>query len=138
MDKRWWVSTDVEEQGGDGSVVGDMDHAQVIRQVALSGAHEEQPFLETKKHAAQRRWAKNQSMCVDSLRSKVTEKQISNCDRSPRGRQDGGVESSETGKSHGQGNGPVHHTEHLVRKRLEGENKTVSKLHLESRSEVTC
>ena len=42
------MSTDVEEQGGDGSVVGDMDHAQVVRQVALSGAHEEQPFLETK------------------------------------------------------------------------------------------
>ena len=67
----------------------------------------------------------------------MTEKQISNGDRSPGGRQDGGVESSEAGKSHGQGNGPVHHTKHLVRKRLEGEDKNSVKLRLESRSEVT-
>lgn len=40
--KRW---TDIEEQGGDGSVAVDVDHAQVVRQVALSGAHEEQPFV---------------------------------------------------------------------------------------------
>lgn len=36
--------TDVEEQGGDGSVAVDVDHGQVVGQVALSRAHEEQPF----------------------------------------------------------------------------------------------
>lgn len=42
------LKTDVEEQGRDGSVAVDMDHAQGVGQVALSGAHEEQPF-ETQK-----------------------------------------------------------------------------------------
>lgn len=35
--------TNVEEQCRDGGVAVDMDHAQVVGQVALSGAHEEQP-----------------------------------------------------------------------------------------------
>lgn len=47
--------TDVEEQGGDGSVAVDVDHAQGVGQVALSGAHEEQP-LETQKYATERWW----------------------------------------------------------------------------------
>lgn len=38
--------TDVEEQRRDGGVAVDMDHAQVVRQVTLSGAHEEEPFDE--------------------------------------------------------------------------------------------
>lgn len=36
--------TDVEEQRRNRSVAVDMDHAQVVGQVALSGAHEEEPF----------------------------------------------------------------------------------------------
>lgn len=40
------MKTDVEEQGRDGGVAADMDHAQEVWQVAFSGAHEEQP-LET-------------------------------------------------------------------------------------------
>lgn len=36
--------TDVEEQGGDGSVAVDVDHAQEVGQVAFSGAHEEEPL----------------------------------------------------------------------------------------------
>ena len=40
---------------------------------------------------------------------------------SPGGSQDGGVESSEAGESHSEGNGPVHDPEHLVCKRLERE-----------------
>lgn len=40
------METDVEEQGRDGGVAVDMDHAQEVGQVAFSGAHEEQP-LET-------------------------------------------------------------------------------------------
>lgn len=38
--------TDVEEQCRNGSVAVDVDHAQVVGQVALSGAHEEEPFEE--------------------------------------------------------------------------------------------
>lgn len=37
------MGTDIEEQGRDGGVAGDVNHAQVVWQVALSGAHEEQP-----------------------------------------------------------------------------------------------
>lgn len=40
--------TDVEEEGRNGSVAMDVDHAQEVRQVSLSGAHEEQPVHEKK------------------------------------------------------------------------------------------
>lgn len=42
--------------------------------------------------------------------------------RSPGRGQNGGVESSEAGESHSQGDRPVHHTKHLVCKRLERED----------------
>lgn len=35
--------TDIEEQGRDGGEAGDVDHAQVVWQMPLSWAHEEQP-----------------------------------------------------------------------------------------------
>lgn len=35
--------TDVEEEGGNGSVALDVDHAQVVGKVALPGTDEEQP-----------------------------------------------------------------------------------------------
>lgn len=38
------MDTDVEEQGRDGGVAVDVDHAQEVGQVALSGAHKEQPL----------------------------------------------------------------------------------------------
>lgn len=41
--------TDVEEQRRNGGVAVDMDHAEVVGQVALSGAHEEEPFDEQTK-----------------------------------------------------------------------------------------
>lgn len=37
------MGTDIEEQGRDGGEACDVNHAQIIWQVALSGAHEEQP-----------------------------------------------------------------------------------------------
>ena len=46
--KRKTKLTDVEEQRRDGRVAVHMDHAQEVGQVALPGAHEEQP-LETQK-----------------------------------------------------------------------------------------
>lgn len=42
--------TDVEEQGRNGGVAVDVDHAQVVGQVALSGAHKKQPFDTKKKN----------------------------------------------------------------------------------------
>lgn len=42
--------TDVEEQCGDGSVAGDVDHAEVVWEMALPGAHEEQPAGNTHTH----------------------------------------------------------------------------------------
>lgn len=41
--------TDVEEQGRDGSVAFDMDHAQVVGKVALPGADKEQPMEKEKR-----------------------------------------------------------------------------------------
>lgn len=38
------MKTDVEEQGGDGGVAVNVDHAQEVGQVTLSGAHEEEPL----------------------------------------------------------------------------------------------
>lgn len=38
-----WEVTDIEQQGRDGGEAANVYHAQVVRQVALSGAHEEQP-----------------------------------------------------------------------------------------------
>lgn len=43
--------TDIEEQRGDRGVTGDVDHAQVVWEMALPGAHEEQP-VETHKHTS--------------------------------------------------------------------------------------
>lgn len=105
--------TDVEEQGGDGSVAVDVDHAQVVGQVAFSGAHEEKPF-ETHIHKI---W------CAMMIKTVVSDggrrgDGVLKCTRSPGGCQNGGVESSEAGQRHGQWDGPVHHAKHLVCKRL--------------------
>lgn len=42
--------TDIEEQRGDRGVTGDVDHAQVVWEMALPGAHEEQPAGNTHTH----------------------------------------------------------------------------------------
>lgn len=37
------MGTDIEEQGRDGGEAANMNHAQVVWQMAFSGAHKEQP-----------------------------------------------------------------------------------------------
>lgn len=94
----------------------DVDHAQVVRQLALSGAHEEQPFVTqicSKAAMSGCRWRQvTEGTDKRGIKSKFRSH------RSPGGRQDGGVESSEAGERHGQGDGPVHDAKHLVCKRL--------------------
>lgn len=104
--------TDIKEQGGDGRVAVDVDHAQVVRQVPLSGADEKQSSGIQKYATESCRWTHV------TMRDEMTAK---NTHHSPGGSQDGGVESSEAGKSHSEGDRPVHYTKHLVCKCLERE-----------------
>lgn len=106
--------TYIEEQGRDGCVAVHVDHAQVVGEVTFSGAHEKQP-------------SKDQEVKIsdDNMRTRTRWCRSKGWSDSPRGRQDGGVQSAETGQRHRQGNGPVHHTKHLVCKGLEKTDRNV-------------
>lgn len=58
--------TDVEEQRWDRGVTGDMDHAQVVWEMALPGAHEEQPAGNTHTHRVIACWSNKEERISDN------------------------------------------------------------------------
>lgn len=99
----------VEQQRRDGRVTLQVDQAQAVGQVTLSGSHEKQPARRRKQSGQWRGDGKAER------RSSVP--------RLPRGGDDGGVEPSVAGHGHGHGDDPAEGAQDRVPKGLQGDTR---------------
>lgn len=112
-------NADVEEQGRDGSVAANVDHAECVGQLTFSGSHKKQPGDKQRFNAAEhyRQTSAGEQRQPPGLQTR----QSSGVDgrvRSP-GRSDNGrVEASVAGNGHRKGNHPSGPAKHLISKRL--------------------
>lgn len=102
---------DVEEQGRDGSVAANVDHAECVGQLTFSGSHKKQPGDKyggstLAEHYRRAGLQTRQSCGVDG---RVC---------SPGRSDNGGVEASVAGNGHRKGNHPPGPAKHLISKRL--------------------
>lgn len=113
-------NADVEEQGWDGSVAANVDHAERIGQLTFSGSHKKQPGdkhrrFNAAEHSRQTSAGEQrQAAGLQTRQSSGVDGPVCSPGRSDNGR----VEASVAGNGHRKGNRPSGPAKHLISKRL--------------------